>query len=177
MGINFKAAYDLLKNTDLALMNNEIELKQLPAMTDQATAATLLVTGLRTQGDFAALIINLSEGRVTPGEITEGLKAAFPDNKVGDKHGAYYTSKARTGDLVGCRYAPPTLAELRRAKNPKSLVDISKLSAEQLEKALEWRRAQEAAEAEKNEAIVAEVQAEENAKQAAKDTKKAAAAK
>lgn len=71
-----------------------------------AVETALAVSGaLKSQSACAAFLINVREGAITPAELTEALAKAFPNDKVGDRHGAHYASLSRTGKLKGAEYA------------------------------------------------------------------------
>lgn len=75
--------------------------RDIPCPEDPEKALALAVrsSGAKTQGEVAALVVNLTKAQVTGAQLTEVLKAAFPSDKVGDRHGPYYLSLCRTGKI------------------------------------------------------------------------------
>lgn len=75
--------------------------RDLPVPEDHEKALALAVrsSGAKTQGEVAALVVNLTKGQITGAQLTDVLKAAFPSDKVGDRHGPYYLSLCRTGKI------------------------------------------------------------------------------
>ena len=76
-----------------------LKARGLPIPTEPEKAFDLALRGVKTQSDFAAMMINLTKGEINGQALTAALKAAFPSDKVGDRHGPYYLSHARTGKL------------------------------------------------------------------------------
>lgn len=133
------------------VLNEELVARGLPEQTDPSVAASLLAAGVRSQGDFASVAINLMKGDIEASDMKEMLTVAFPDAKIGDRHGGHYLCHARTGGLKNCRFKPMTAnARKKRAKAEKgeAVVDVKDLTAGQLEKAAEWKAAEEAKAAE-----------------------------
>lgn len=75
--------------------------RDLPCPEDHEKALALAVksSGVKTQGEVSALVVNLTHGTISGAQLTEVLKAAFPTDKVGDRHGPYYLSLCRTGKI------------------------------------------------------------------------------
>lgn len=71
----------------------------VPAEPEKAFDLALKSSGVKTQGEFSALMVNLTKGTITGQQLTEALKLAFPADKVGDRHGPYYLSHCRTGKI------------------------------------------------------------------------------
>ena len=90
---------------------NFLAARDLPCPEDHEKALALAVkaSGARTQGEVSALVVNLTRGTITGAALTEVLKAAFPTDKVGDRHGPYYLSLCRTGKIA-CDFTPPKKA-------------------------------------------------------------------
>lgn len=87
--------------------------------------------GLRSEGEVAALAINLTGGRIAPKDLTRILAASFPTLRVGDRHGPHYISLARTGKLKGVddaaraiKFAP------RRARAPALVAPAAPVPSE-----------------------------------------------
>jgi hypothetical protein len=82
----------------------------------------LLLTGVKSQGDFSAAIINATHGEgkaLTAEELTIALKMAFPTAGVGKRHGPHYLCLARTGKLAGvAKMAPIPFAKRERKAKP-----------------------------------------------------------
>jgi len=143
--MNTTAAMGIFLNFGLKRMNLELAERNLPAQKGKEVAATLLVAGVRSQGEFSALVINLSEGNLEADVLKEHLVAAFPDAKISDRHGAHYLCHARTGNLKGCRFRPPTANERKRAIKGKSRPkDIEDMTTDEIEKILAKKLAEEA---------------------------------
>ncbi|KKM79182.1 hypothetical protein LCGC14_1352540 [marine sediment metagenome] len=82
----------------------------LEAREDIAPAQTLIaVSAIATQSDFAATVINLTNGQVSGEQLSEACGAAFDGRKTkdGSRHGPYYLCRARKGLLKGCNVVPP----------------------------------------------------------------------
>lgn len=71
----------------------------VPEETEKAFDLALKASGVKTQGEFSALMVNLTKGEISGANLTEALKLAFPTDKVGDRHGPYYLSLCRTGKI------------------------------------------------------------------------------
>lgn len=83
----------------------------------------LIARGVRSQGEFAALVINLTKGGIQAEELTDAMAAAFPGAKVGKRHGPHYLCLARTGKLAGTDIQPPKATRQTVAKmTPKERV-------------------------------------------------------
>ncbi len=77
--------------------------REIPVPEDSGKALGLIVrsSGAKTQGEIAALMINLTEGAISGEQLTEVLKVACPGDNIGERHGPYYLSLARTGKIKG----------------------------------------------------------------------------
>lgn len=78
-------------------------------VTDDTSAVDTMELALKvaqatSQAKTAAFLINATKGAVTNDDITEVLKACFPDAKVSERHGAHFASLSRSGKLAGCNY-------------------------------------------------------------------------
>lgn len=77
---------------------------------DESKTPNLLVriANVKSQAEMAALTINLTEGKISSDDLQKVLGAAFPNTKAngGNRHGSYFMSKARTGQLPGCNFKP-----------------------------------------------------------------------
>ncbi len=79
---------------------------EIPSDPTESTATLITLSKPRSQPEFSALAINVTRGGITGSELTEALRQAFPNAKVGDRHGPHYLCKARTGKLPGTEYRP-----------------------------------------------------------------------
>lgn len=61
----------------------------------------------RSQGDWAAFLINATGGNMGKEYLTHAISTAFPNAKVGARHGPHYLCIARTGKLRGTVVRPP----------------------------------------------------------------------
>lgn len=119
--------------------------RDIPCPEDPEKALTLAVrsSGAKTQGEVAALVVNLTRAQITGAQLTEVLKAAFPTDKVGDRHGPYYLSLCRTGKIK-VDFAPA-----KKAAGPKAEDRTAALEAEvaslkaRIEKALACQSAKD----------------------------------
>ena len=76
MSINAAAAIALFSSIHVDKLNVELKQRGLPPQEDPNMAASLLTAGCRSQGEFAAIVINLEEGDVTTEEMAESLRIA-----------------------------------------------------------------------------------------------------
>lgn len=58
---------------------------------------------MKSQADLAAHIINVTDGGVTPEDLTNALRWGFPRANIGTRHGPHYLCLARTGKLSGVK--------------------------------------------------------------------------
>jgi len=86
-------------------INSELERQNLPVPrgSDEVARASLLLAGVRSQGDYAAQVLNVCDGKVDPDDLTRALSEAFPGARIGKRHGPHYMSHARSGKLRGLR--------------------------------------------------------------------------
>ena len=127
-------------------LNDELVIKGMPTQEDPVLAASLLVAGVRSQGEFSTLVINLTHGDITASALKEALIVAFPQAKISDRHGSHFLCHARTGSLKDCRFRPATANERKRALKGESMPKpVTELTAEELLRAAEWKAAEEKA--------------------------------
>jgi hypothetical protein len=108
--INTAATVALLATFPVENINEELTARGATPTENAQAGATLLAMGCRTLDEVAATVVNLSKGEVTGEELTGYLKKAFPEHKIGERHGPHYLSLSRTGSLSGnieCRYTAP----------------------------------------------------------------------
>lgn len=107
-----------LSGATLDRANELLSSLKLPAQPDLETACDVLLraSGCKSQPDVAALAINLTGGAMSNQDMTAIIKAAFPKDKVGDRHGSYYMSHARTGKLKGTTIVPAKSANAGKVK-------------------------------------------------------------
>ncbi len=103
----------------LKSLNAELALLDLPKARNAHQAAKLVLgmTGVRSQGEFTALVVNLTEGEISPDQVTELLKSAFPTKKIGIRHGPHWICHVRNGNINGYqgRFYPPKGPERKAA--------------------------------------------------------------
>lgn len=115
-----------------------LEAAGLPAEGKHGDRCRILVAsrGIRSQGEFAALIINLTHGEggtLEPDALTRALVAAFPRANIGQRHGPHYMSLARHGNLKGLREGMSAIPfAKRRARKPKAAVVLADLKRGEL---------------------------------------------
>jgi len=98
-----------------------------------------------SQAKMAAFLINVTKGDITTDQLGDALRLAFPNAKVGDRHGPHYASLSRTGKLKGCNHsvakagrtssnAKTEIATLRAAieniKDAKNIKEVAKIIAD-----------------------------------------------
>ena len=96
-------ASGLAKVSNLETINGRLAKFGINQSSDLADAAGALavIANAKTQGEVAVLMVNLTNGTITPEQLTNVLKVAFPNCRVGARHGPHYLSKCRTGKLTG----------------------------------------------------------------------------
>lgn len=91
----------------------------------EASAVALVrASGIKSQGEAAVLLVNLTGGRCTADQVTAALKAAFPGAKIGARHGPHYLSLARTGKLEGVE-ASTIPHSARKSHKPATIVTVA----------------------------------------------------
>lgn len=131
--INTAAAATILAAYPLEAINEELAHRGLATAPDQQAGATLLAMGVRSLDEFAATAVNLSQGAIEAEALKGQMAKAFPEHKIGDRHGAHYLSLARTGSLQGaieCRYTPGKAS--RKAQAKAAAFDLSGIEDKQL---------------------------------------------
>lgn len=111
-------AIGIARVATLEAINARLAKHGLPQVTDLNTGATQLAraSGVKSQGDVAVLVVNLTGGRVPADDLTKILAASFPGSKVGDRHGPHYLSLARTGKLKGVEIEGTIAHRARKVK-------------------------------------------------------------
>lgn len=99
----------MYKNVSIEAIRSFISDAGVTPPKDDDAARTLCgkLAAFRSQGEFAAHIINLTEGNISGADLTASIAAAFPSAKVGTRHGPHYLCLARTGKLKGTTVVPP----------------------------------------------------------------------
>jgi hypothetical protein len=103
-----------------------------PEDADKARELCAKLSGYRSQGEFAAHMINLSNGTILPADLTDALACAFPAAKIGTRHGPHYLCLARTGKLAGTTIVPAKatrVAGAAKAKRAELEATIARLTA------------------------------------------------
>lgn len=122
--INTMNAVSLFILAGIGRLNEELEARGMGEQEDPTVAATIVASGVRTLDEFAATAVNLSHGEVTGEELKSQFRKAFPNHKIGDRHGPHYLSLARNGHLSGevsCRFEP---SKAKRQASRKGSVSI-----------------------------------------------------
>lgn len=130
--INMGATTTILATFDLDNINEELSHRGMTKVDDPNTGAALLAAGIRSLDEFAATVVNLSKGDCDADTLKVFMTKAFPNHKIGDRHGSHYLSLARSGNIQGaieCRYAP---AKATRRKSTAKAVDLSNVDEKQL---------------------------------------------
>ena len=106
------------------MVNDEVvdrSLKALGMPTDgtlqERCRILITASAVRSQGDYVALVINVTHGEGLPlsaDDVTRALAMAFPNARIGDRHGPHYISLARTGKLKGLREDLAPIPHMRR---------------------------------------------------------------
>lgn len=121
--------------TQISTFSDEAIIEELVARgfgeQEPAVGASILAAATKSQGEYSALMINLARGQMTNEVLTQNLTVAFPDAKIGERHGPYYMSHARTGKL-DVRYTPTS--GLRRKTSTTVNFDLKSLDEEQIVK-------------------------------------------
>ena len=117
--------------------------KGLPApdeMDDESiTKMVFGVHPVNSQGDLAAVYINHTHGvgkPLDPDSLCTVLMAGFPGAKIGQRHGPYYISKARTGQLKGLKEGLRPIPHAKRcaprkATPPVKIIEVTPEMTEQ----------------------------------------------
>ncbi len=115
----------------LDALNTELKARSLETTKDAKVGAMILASGCRSLDEFSATIINLSTGTIDAETLREKMVKAFPQHKIGERHGPHYLSLARNGNLngnVNCRFQP----EKSTRKARKGIVmDVSSMNEKQ----------------------------------------------
>ena len=133
--INTPAVIEVVSTFGLDPINTELEARGLAAQKDPTVGATILAMGVRSLDEFAATVVNLSLGTVESEDLRNHMAKAFPNHKIGDRHGSHYLSLARKGNLQGaveCRFQPAKATRKRRAKGTVG-IDMKSMNAVQRE--------------------------------------------
>lgn len=135
--------HNFLKTVSTQAITSYLEAQGLPVPTapEAASALALKVGAGRSQGEFAAFVINLTGGSVSAPDLQACLAERFPSAKVGDRHGSHYLCLARTGKLEGTTIAPPKAAARPRQARPDESTAL-RVEIEQLKAMLEAAAAQ-----------------------------------
>lgn len=107
--------------------------RDLPCPDDHEKAISLAIrsSGASSQGEVAGLVVNLTKAVITGAQLTEVLKAAFPTDKVGDRHGPYYLSLCRTGKIA-VDHIPGKKVAAAKAESPDPRIAALETELEQL---------------------------------------------
>lgn len=118
-------AAGIARVSNLESINARLAKHGLPQVEDLNTGAVQLAraSGVKSQGDVAVLVVNLTGGRVQADDLTKILAAAFPGSKVGERHGPHYLSLARTGKLKGVEIEG-TIAHRARKKANGAVIEV-----------------------------------------------------
>lgn len=130
------AAATYFETFGLDALNTELTARGLGEQEDSKVGSMLVATGVRTLDEFAATLINLSEGSVTSENLERAFHKAFPEHKIGDRHGAHYLSLARNGNLSGtveCRFKPEKAVRKKAASSKGIDLDVSSMDDDQRE--------------------------------------------
>ena len=109
----------------------------VPEGADAAALAGLALKAapVKSQGDFAALAVNVTIGEnlpLTAEDLTSMLIMAFPGARIGKRHGPHYLSLARSGKLRLLREGLPPIPHRSRKRSrftlPESWEEIRSLA-------------------------------------------------
>lgn len=132
--INMTATTNIFSTFGLDPMNAELEARGLTEQTNENVAAMLLATGCRSLDEFSATIVNLTDGNIDSDTLASHMTKAFPNHKIGDRHGSHYLSLARNGNLAGtveCRFKPAKATRKATTAAQSISLDVSAMSDEQ----------------------------------------------
>lgn len=108
--INILATQAIFQAYGLAAINEELQARALQPSEDLAAGSLLIAMGVSSLDEFAVTLVNLSHGEVQVDQATSLMAQAYPENKIGNRHGPHYLSLARTGSAAGryqARYGVP----------------------------------------------------------------------
>lgn len=120
---------NVLNHLSRAQVETQLKLAGLPVPEDDAALNRLFVKAVcgSTQGTVAAAFVNATGGSITADELVSVLQDAFPNDKIGKRHGGHYLSKCRTGKItVAVEVPKATRTAVLTAKN----AEIEALKAE-----------------------------------------------
>ncbi len=133
--INMSATTNIFATFGMDSMNAELKARGLTEQTNEDVAAMLLATGCRSLDEFSATIVNLTDGKIDSDTLASHMTKAFPNHKIGDRHGSHYLSLARNGNLSGtieCRFKPAKATRKAKAAAAKGIsLDVSTMTDEQ----------------------------------------------
>jgi hypothetical protein len=127
--INTTALVEIVTSFGEAAIKEELVSSGVPAEGIPTEAAVAIVTkGITNLGPFTRLVSDLSGGTLAAKDITALMERAFPDLKIGEKHGPHYLSLARKGNYGELRHPP---ASKKRTKT-QVVVDLKDLDEKAL---------------------------------------------
>lgn len=130
--IHTPAAIATFTTFGIDALNIELKARKLGTCEDPTMGATILAMGCRSLDEYSATIINLSGGTIDADGLKAGMQKAFPEHKIGDRHGNHYLSLARKGNLQGnveCHFQPAKSSRKKKAGHVG--IDVASMNTKQ----------------------------------------------